>query len=74
MADKDKKDEQKPVTELGSLEDDDEFEEFPAEEWTGKDKEPKVFWDENWDDDNIEDDFSSQLKAILEKSGQKAKS
>lgn len=54
-------------TDLGCLEDDDEFEEFPAEEWTGKDKEPTVLWDENWDDDNKEDDFSNQLKKFLEK-------
>lgn len=70
MADDEKK-EVKNTPEMGSLEDDDEFEEFPAEEWTGKDKEPQVLWEENWDDDNIEDDFSCQLREILEKSGQK---
>ena len=51
----------------GLLEEDDEFEEFPAEEWSGGDKEPEIFWEEKWDDDNIEDDFSNQLKAVLEK-------
>jgi len=52
---------------LGSLEEDDEFEEFPAEEWSSADKEPEIYWEEDWDDDNIEDDFSKQLKAVLEK-------
>ena len=53
--------------ELGLLEEDDEFEEFPAEEW-GEDKEDKSDlhqWEDNWDDDNIEDDFSLQLRYIV---------
>ena len=52
--------------ELESFEKDDEFEEFLAEEWEEHDKEPELFWEEKWDDDNIEDDFSKQLKAVLE--------
>jgi len=28
-------------------------------------EEPNV-WEDNWDDDNVEDDFSQQLKAHLE--------
>ena len=28
-------------------------------------------WEENWEDDNIEDDFSLQLRAELEKKGHK---
>ena len=87
MADKDK-------ANLGCLEEDDEFEEFPVEgnchlprrlltperhsneldflffstEWTGsKDDEDEVnVWEDNWDDDNVEDDFSNQLRAQLE--------
>ena len=55
---------------MGSLEEDDEFEEFPKEEWDDNEKEPEIFWEENWDDDNIEDDFSKQLKAVLEQSQQ----
>ena len=68
---------------LGLLEEDDEFEEFPAEgerrqdddvcafiigsffaEWDGKDEdqEDANVWDDNWDDDTVEDDFSVQLK------------
>lgn len=54
---------------LGLLEEDDEFEEFPAEDWTGVDEDPADVnvWEDNWDDDNVEDDFSVQLKAELEK-------
>lgn len=93
MADKDK-------ANLGCLEEDDEFEEFPVEgthfsltiffvtrhqrcvevilsfserfvcfsEWTGsKEDEDEVnVWEDNWDDDNVEDDFNNQLRAQLE--------
>jgi len=54
---------------LGLLEEDDEFEEFPAEDWTGADEDhgDVNVWEDNWDDDNVEDDFSQQLKAELEK-------
>ncbi|BFZ22560.1 hypothetical protein BsWGS_25599 [Bradybaena similaris] len=56
---------------LGLLEEDDEFEEFPAEDWTGEEEAPEDIsvWEDNWDDDNIEDDFSKQLRAELEKQG-----
>ncbi|ORZ23262.1 DSS1/SEM1 family-domain-containing protein [Absidia repens] len=54
---------------LGALEEDDEFEEFPAEDWAeeDEDKDDTHYWEDNWDDDDIEDDFSQQLKAELEK-------
>jgi len=67
---------------LGILEEDDEFEEFPAQDWDdsqtdlanlagagaagstgGGDK----LWEDNWDDDDIEEEFSTQLRAELEK-------
>ncbi|CCM00076.1 uncharacterized protein FIBRA_02103 [Fibroporia radiculosa] len=70
------KDEQAQPT-LGILEEDDEFEEFPVADWddsetdlahlggaapgaakSGGDK----LWEDNWDDDDIEDDFSIQLR------------
>ncbi|KAH3730895.1 26S proteasome complex subunit SEM1-like [Dreissena polymorpha] len=62
---------QKPKAELGLLEEDDEFEEFPAEEWKDdkEDKEDVNVWEDNWDDDNVDDDFSIQLRAELEKQG-----
>ena len=54
------------------LEEDDEFDEFPVEEWTGLDEDQDAHvWEDNWDDDNVEDDFSSQLRAELEKHGYK---
>lgn len=64
-----KEKEKKP--DLGLLEEDDEFEEFPAEDWTGadEDEEDVNVWEDNWDDDNVEDDFSLQLRAELEKQG-----
>jgi len=67
---------------LGVLEEDDEFEEFAVQDWddshtdlahlsgaapgaatSGGDK----LWEDNWDDDDIEDEFSVQLRAELEK-------
>ncbi|RWS24038.1 26S proteasome complex subunit DSS1-like protein [Leptotrombidium deliense] len=58
----------KEKIDLGLLEEDDEFEEFPVEEWKGKgDDQELSIWEDNWEDDNIEDDFSKQLKSELEK-------
>ena len=56
------------------FEEDDEFEEFPAEEWDvhGEDVGDRQLWEDNWDDDSVEDDFSCQLRAELERLGQKA--
>merc|ERR1712243_257770 len=54
---------------LGLLEEDDEFEEFPADEWSDneEDAEDVNVWEDNWDEDTVEDDFSKQLKTELEK-------
>jgi 26 proteasome complex subunit DSS1 len=65
----------KPVSkvEQSLFEEDDEFEEFPVEEW-GEGEEDKVdqqLWEDNWDDDNIEDNFSVQLRGELERLGHK---
>ncbi|KAF5392348.1 hypothetical protein D9757_001444 [Collybiopsis confluens] len=73
-----KKEDVKPR--LGVLEEDDEFEEFAAADWddsqtdlahlggtvpgaakSGGDK----LWEDNWDDDDIEDEFSMQLRQVL---------
>jgi len=69
-------DKQAAKPDLGLLEEDDEFEEFPAEDWTGADEDQGdvTVWEDNWDDNNVEDDFSQQLKAELEKKGQISKS
>merc|ERR1719347_2247724 len=51
---------------LGLLGEDDEFEEFPADSANKNleaDKEANV-WEDNWDDDNVEDDFANQLRAM----------
>ncbi|KAJ3990214.1 DSS1/SEM1 family-domain-containing protein [Lentinula detonsa] len=81
-ADEKKKQETRPH--LGVLEEDDEFEEFVAADWddsqtdlahlggvapgaakSGGDK----LWEDNWDDDDIEDEFSMQLRNELVKTG-----
>ncbi|PPQ67497.1 hypothetical protein CVT25_006038 [Psilocybe cyanescens] len=67
---------------LSVLEEDDEFEEFPVADWddsktdlahlggaapgsakSGGDK----LWEDNWDDDDVEDEFSVQLRNELAK-------
>ncbi|KAK0417129.1 hypothetical protein QR680_012844 [Steinernema hermaphroditum] len=57
------------------LEDDDEFEEFPVQEWTGKDSTEEDddlnVWEDNWDDESVENDFSKQLREELLKNGNK---
>ncbi|KAI0346096.1 hypothetical protein BDW22DRAFT_1481218 [Trametopsis cervina] len=74
------KEEEQPT--LGVLEEDDEFEEFEVADWddthtdlahlggtapgaakSGGDK----LWEDNWDDDDVEDDFSVQLRNELAK-------
>ncbi|KAI9634806.1 DSS1/SEM1 family-domain-containing protein [Dioszegia hungarica] len=70
----------KKLPQLGALEDDDEFEDFPATaEASGNilDKLQKSdknmgdqLWEDNWDDDDVEDDFTKQLRtAIAERNG-----
>lgn len=55
-----------PKVELGLLEEDDEFEEFEAEDWNESEKDvdnqESNLWEDNWDDDNVEDDFTNQLR------------
>ncbi|XP_062531294.1 26S proteasome complex subunit SEM1 [Bombyx mori] len=60
MADKQKVD-------LGLLEEDDEFEEFPAENWGTEDADDEdvSVWEDNWEDDVIQDDFNQQLRLDL---------
>ncbi|KAI9314394.1 DSS1/SEM1 family-domain-containing protein [Dichotomocladium elegans] len=65
------KEPQAEVPQLGALEEDDEFEEFAAEDWNEADEDldDSHFWEDNWDDDDVEDDFSKQLRAELQKTG-----
>ena len=51
---------------LGLLEEDVEFEEFPAD-----DAESKGVWEDNWDDAAKEDDFVNQLRSELQSQGSK---
>ncbi|RSL75859.1 putative 26S proteasome complex subunit sem-1 [Fusarium floridanum] len=64
------KTEQKPAT----LGEDDEFEDFPVDDWpedqteaSKNNGETKHLWEESWDDDDTSDDFSTQLKEELKK-------
>ncbi|KAL0637475.1 26S proteasome complex subunit [Maublancomyces gigas] len=63
----DPKDADKPAQKPNvSLEEDDEFEDFPAPDWD--DAEADVpggkgnLWEESWDDDDTSEDFSAQLR------------
>ncbi|GAA5907806.1 hypothetical protein JCM8208_001951 [Rhodotorula glutinis] len=79
---------QQPTTanpQLLPLQEDDEFEEFPAEDWDEKDtyaaslaakaggatsgpegvKALDSLWEDDWDDDDVGDDFSVQLRGEL---------
>merc|ERR1711962_1089279 len=69
---KEEKDKKDKKTDLGMLEEDDDFEEFPAEDWDEKEENMDDIhvWEDDWDDDNVEDDFSLQLRAELEKNNQ----
>ncbi|KAK5717796.1 26S proteasome complex subunit [Elasticomyces elasticus] len=65
----DAKDDSKPLQaqKPTQLDEDDEFEDFPVEDWS-KEEEVGVqasnthLWEESWDDDDTSDDFSVQLK------------
>jgi|ERR1712226_1759393 len=56
---------EKKAVDLGLLEEDDQFEEFPNQVCNVKDDNPDQndvnVWEDNWDDDAVEDDFSVQL-------------
>ncbi|KAK5661126.1 hypothetical protein OQA88_11016 [Cercophora sp. LCS_1] len=62
--------EQKPTA---ALEEDDEFEDFPVDDWAAEDTEAAAgestehLWEESWDDDDTSDDFSNQLREELKK-------
>ncbi|XP_024417070.2 LOW QUALITY PROTEIN: 26S proteasome complex subunit SEM1 [Desmodus rotundus] len=55
--------EKQQLVALSLLEGDDKFKEFPAEDWTSLDEDELHVhvWEDNWDDDSVEDDFSNQL-------------
>lgn len=51
------------------LEEDDEFEEFEQETWDlqAEDAEDQQLWQDGWDEDDGDDDFTKQLRAELAK-------
>jgi len=63
---------QKPAA---ALEEDDEFEDFPVEDWTEEETQlpggNTHLWEESWDDDDTNDEFSQQLKEELKRVGKK---
>ncbi|KAF8430204.1 DSS1/SEM1 family-domain-containing protein [Tirmania nivea] len=62
---------EKPTNHGFSLEEDDEFEDFPVEDWEDTESEQKAskanLWEESWDDDDTSDDFAEQLRVELKK-------
>jgi 26 proteasome complex subunit DSS1 len=48
------------------LEEDDEFEDFPVEDWTAEETQipngNAHLWEESWDDDDTNEDFAVQLR------------
>ncbi|KAG1371150.1 protein DELETION OF SUV3 SUPPRESSOR 1(I) [Cocos nucifera] len=58
------------------FEDDDEFEEFEIDqEWDDDNEEGKEVmqqWEDDWDDDDVNDDFSLQLRTELESNSEKS--
>ncbi|KMZ69022.1 putative 26S proteasome complex subunit sem-1 [Zostera marina] len=58
------------------FEDDDEFEEFDIDiEWDDKEESKDALqqWENDWDDDDVNDDFSVQLKKELESNNNEMK-
>ena len=53
------------------LEEDDEFEEFPTEDWDirKEDQTDIQMWEDCWDDDNTDSDFANHLRSELESQG-----
>jgi 26 proteasome complex subunit DSS1 len=53
---------------LDVFEDDDEFEEFENEVWDDADEGTGALqqWEDDWDDDDVTDDFSVQLKKEID--------
>lgn len=69
LSSKDAEDEKEPKL-AAALEEDDEFEDFPVENWSQEETEAPNntnLWEESWDDDDTAEDFSAQLKEEIEK-------
>ncbi|CAG8779769.1 21147_t:CDS:2, partial [Dentiscutata erythropus] len=58
------------IPHLGALEEDDEFEEFTAEDWNEMEEDQEThLWEDNWDDEDVEDDFSKHVLLLKEQNG-----
>lgn len=59
-----------------TLEEDDEFEDFPVDTWPEDNRLKNAhngqanLWEEDWDDVEVDDDFTKELKAELERNKQ----
>ncbi|KAK2061954.1 DSS1/SEM1 family protein [Colletotrichum caudatum] len=66
---------QQAASKKPALGEDDEFEDFPVDDWPQEETEAAAsgsgstqhLWEESWDDDDTSDDFSAQLKEELKK-------
>lgn len=63
--------EDKKRVDIDKLDEDDEFEEFPTDDWDirQEDQTDIQVWEDNWDDDDTESDFAKHLKSELESQG-----
>jgi 26 proteasome complex subunit DSS1 len=54
---------------IEAIEEDDEFEEFDPAKWgtEEEDADDVQQWKDNWDDDDIDDEFTNHLRAELER-------
>ena len=68
-------DKDKSSVDIALLEEDDEFEEFPSDEWDEncEDDDDINVWEDKWDDDNVEDDISNPLRSEHANQGIKMK-
>jgi len=55
------------------VEEDDEFEEFEDEGWMDRkeEQEEKQYWADDWDNDDVDEDFANQLRAELKTNASK---
>ncbi|KAI4746909.1 hypothetical protein E4T45_14910, partial [Aureobasidium sp. EXF-8846] len=61
-----------PQKQAAQLEEDDEFEDFPVEDWPAEEELASSgagagtthLWEESWDDDDTSDEFSVQLQYV----------
>jgi 26 proteasome complex subunit DSS1 len=54
---------------IEAIEEDDEFEEFDPAKWGAEEEDADDVqqWKDNWDDDDIDDEFTNHLRAELER-------